>query len=255
MKNIADDEVFSFSLEDDTVQVDEIHIATPKLGWIIGRIQSNISIINVVELWTGAVVDSVLGYRPAVSPERRWVAYVKMFPTRAMTSSYQYLIYDITESVLAHRADNETNTDVANNVDVGFSVYPTGSRNEPGSNLMLSASDRRVMRTPGFFWLTDSTYAFADEWVGGYDVVVVDLYYGPRGAVVRRGSLGAVLREGERLAEPCARFPGARVSPIGVSDIQRIEDGNGGVVAVTLGSTRQACDRSLEGEVWVMEVR
>ena len=235
-------ETVSFRLENDTVQVDEIHIADAKLGWVIGRIQSNVSVINVVKLWTGEVVDSVWAYRPSVSPTKRWVAYVKMYPLRsAFPGSDQYLIYDVTKPPEAHRTDVESSGNLANHVDVGFSMYPPSSANVPGSNLVVPTEDVRLMRTIGFFWLNNSEYAFADEWDGGYDIVVINLGEGdPREAVVHRDTVGVE----DFLAETCPRFPDAQVSPLAVSDIRRVNEADGLAVAVTLDATRPGCGAS-----------
>lgn len=73
-----DGRAWQFSIANLTMQVDEAHIVSETRAVVIGRTAA--SVVTVVDFTRGAVVDSFLCYRPAVSPDNRFVAYVKFYP-------------------------------------------------------------------------------------------------------------------------------------------------------------------------------
>ena len=211
------DEARTFVIENDTAQVDEIHLFEDRLAIVIGRYLSRVSVVNLIDLQRGDVIDSFWALRPAVSPDRRFVVYVKVFPRSSPSASYQYLVYDVLRTPEAQRGGRANLSDHTN---VGTAVYPSDTRNEPRSNLGIPASAAHTMRSDGFFWLSEERFAFADEWQERLEIIGVDLSMDLSSPVIYREALP--VHEIVDLDE-CPRFRDLPVRPVYVDRIEQVE--------------------------------
>lgn len=167
-----------FRISNETAQVDEIHVVHESRVVVIGRILANTCIINLIDLSTGALLDSIWCFRPAVSPDRRLVAYVKVYPAHFVQGeSAQYLLYDLTATPAANKTDPHRTSD---HINVGLPIFPEGSANAPGDNTGVAEEHRHWMASVGFSWVDNTTLAFADGHRGMNRLVVVSLANGIR---------------------------------------------------------------------------
>ena len=88
--------------------------------------------IDVVDTIHASVLDSFLAYRPALSPNQRWIAYDKFYPLHGVEASDEIMLYDLTKSPVQNRPDS----DARETRDVGTLIFPPGHQNCPGSNVV-----------------------------------------------------------------------------------------------------------------------
>lgn len=162
-----------FRLENLTAQVDEVHLFGSQRAIIVGRATPNTSVVNVVDLSTGKLIDNVVCLRPSVSPNKHLIAWVRFFPAHsAYWPSFQYMVYDV---ALAPEDNRVEGVAASNPYDAGIPVYPEVGRGRLKPNILTEDSSTHRMACGGFFWLNGGRFAFADTWRGLSRVVVVDL--------------------------------------------------------------------------------
>lgn len=180
--------VSQFTIVNETAQVDEIHVVNSARVAIIGRALPNTSVVNVVELRSGKILDRFLCGWPSVSPDGRLVAYIKFFPSHmgyGYSMSDEYLVYDLS----AMREDNRVGFNKGNPEDttnVGLPIYPNGSLNTVNDNIISGVySNVHTISSDGFFWLDGKdTVAFVDQWEGVNRLVVANIENGVQKRVV-----------------------------------------------------------------------
>jgi len=164
-----------FTLANHTAQVDEVQVLSSTRTAVIGRMQQNLSVVSILDHRQGTLVDDFYCLRPSVSDGGRFVAYVKVYPLHFTPGvSSQYLIYDVSRTPAENRPGKFDG--VMYRVNVGFPVYPFGSKNLPGDNYGLPDSEVHQCASPGLFWFRDDrVLAFADRFDGSVSLVWVDL--------------------------------------------------------------------------------
>lgn len=162
IKEKAKGEQRTFALENETAQVDEVHLTTSGILVVVGRVLANTNIVTLVDLRAGRLRDAFFCYNPKVSPDGRFVAYVKVFPAHfAKGVSAIYVLYDLGESPAGNRPQGVS---IENRIDVGRAFFPIGSRNRPGDNLNVDPVESHTMASESFYWSADSRgLAFADR--------------------------------------------------------------------------------------------
>lgn len=124
--------------------------------------------VIIVDPVKKARVDSFSAWYPVISPNQRWIAFVKAYPLHGVDGSSQYLLYDLTKSA----ADNRSGGPVS---DPGSVIFPPGHENYPGSNIDLPKNQQHFGATR-IYWSPDSrAVAFEDRTVEGPGIVVVML--------------------------------------------------------------------------------
>ena len=124
--------------------------------------------VFIVDPSKKALVDSFSAWYPVISPNQRWIAFVKAFPLHGVNGSDQYLLYDLTKSPAENRPDGNVS-------DLGRVIFPPGHENYPGSNIDLPESQQHLGGRR-IYWAPDSrAIAFEDRIVEGPGVVVVTL--------------------------------------------------------------------------------
>ncbi|MGH9451734.1 MAG: hypothetical protein ACRD11_14550 [Terriglobia bacterium] len=164
-------------------QIDQIDIVDDTRALVLGRSAANFSEAAIIQLPSGRLLDQFLCLMPLVSPDHRFLAYVKPFPGHPgpVDITNEYIVYDLTTSPSANRI--KLIPGVA--YDAGIPVYPPGATNAAGEFIAHSASSAHVIASRGFFWLGRSdTLAFIDRWEGVNRLVLADVGAGVRGARV-----------------------------------------------------------------------
>ena len=159
-------------------QIDEISIFEDKL-LIIGRAGANSSEANIVELPTGKVLDRFSCFMPSVSPDGRFVAFLKSFPGHPgpVSVSAEYLVYSLVDVPASRDAH------------LG-AVYPPGVTNQPGGSLVPGLeSPVHWISSERLFWIDEDTLAFTDHYPGEAKLVVVSLGTGVQVPLVHTETL------------------------------------------------------------------
>jgi hypothetical protein len=157
-------------------QVDEIHVFGNKF-LLLGRAGANSSEVDIMELPSGKILDRFSSFMPAVSPDRRFVAFLKVFPGHPgpVSINAEYLIYSL-----------DTGSDHLR------AVYPPGATTAPGGNLVPGLdSPVHWISSERLFWIDASTVVFTDHYPGEDKLVVVKSSGGTRAPVVRTETLPA----------------------------------------------------------------
>ena len=144
------------SLDKNTRQIDEIHIAgSTGRAVILGRILPNSSIVHVVDLAAAVVIESFWCLRPEVSPSGRHIAFVKIYPAHFTGGVSDHVqIYDVAS---ASAADSPRDHLIP--AEAGQALYPPAPPNMRLANTGLPpGSVYRLLSD--LFWLTDSRLAF-----------------------------------------------------------------------------------------------
>lgn len=187
----------SVKLPPEVVQIQHIQRHQDRLI-VVGDVGASISRVMVVGLQGGALEDEFNAISPAVSPDGRWVAFVKFYPPHGAQGTDDHrMIYDVTQSA----ADNRPNRDSADRINVGAQVYP-GSGNTEDDNVGV-ADDRAHRSASLLFWSPDSQrLAFADQ---SSSLQFVAVRIGSDAAGVKAGASGMLLEGTAICAPPLSR--------------------------------------------------
>lgn len=97
--------------------------------------------VYIVDPTKASVLDSFMAYRPVMSPNQRWIAFIKFYPLHGVQGSDEIMLYDLSKTPAQNRPDG----DVKETIDVGNLIFPPGHQNFPGSNV-VTPSDNRIIR-------------------------------------------------------------------------------------------------------------
>jgi hypothetical protein len=126
---------------------------------VLGMNNGDLSDVTVVQLSTGKILDKFFCYLPSLSPDGRYIAFVKFYPTHpGIPVEDHYMLYDTSKSPAENRPIGIPTTDWMN---VGTTVYPMGVANAPFDNYRKADHSVAFYR---FIWSPDSqTLLFADR--------------------------------------------------------------------------------------------
>jgi hypothetical protein len=167
-----------FQLANKTAQVDAISITPDGRAVVLGRATANLAVVTLIGLPSGASLDEFMGWRPEISPDVRYVAYIKWYPPHigyGYSLTDEYLAYDLMASPLQNRTPASRKR--MDHYDVGWPLYPEGARNAPGDNVLdANNAPTHSLASDGFFWPGGGdTVMFVDRWRGVNRLVVADL--------------------------------------------------------------------------------
>jgi hypothetical protein len=168
-----------FRIANDTAQIDQAYVVNSERTAIVGRVQSSTSILNLVDVNTGKLLDEFWCFDPSISPSNRFVAYAKVFPLHFVPAvSYEYLIYDLTVTPEENRTPPNRGR-MGDRYDVGWPVYPESLSNSPGDNILSDQTVAHLISSDGFFWLGQTDIvAFVDRWQGANNLIIADVSRG-----------------------------------------------------------------------------
>jgi hypothetical protein len=138
-----------------------------------GKMDGDAWQVAVVDVSAGVVSDSFFCYSPAISPDGRFIAYVKFFPEHGIDSAeHHYLLYDAALS----RAANRPTSGKLDIACVGRAFYPPEVGNSAGDNVNIVGKALHVMASDNFFWnASSSEFVFADQLATTLSAVFVSL--------------------------------------------------------------------------------
>lgn len=165
----------AISLPEDIAQVNEIRRGPANRGLVVGKYSGDLSALAVLDLNAATVSDVFWAYAPDVSPNARYVAFIKFFPAHGYGDSDgpedHYMLYDLTQTASRNRPPGikASRTDV-----VGTTVYPPNIGNREADNLGIPEREAHFAATDGFFWSpTSDRYVFADTHQGALILVMI----------------------------------------------------------------------------------
>src|SRR2546427_5633177 len=110
------------ALPTEIAQINSIDPAVDNKAVVIGMINGSAYQIEIVDTVNARIADEFLAYRPTLSPNGQFIAFVKMYPAHFVDGVSDYvMLYDLTRSASGNRPPGVT-TD--QEIDVGMPVYP-----------------------------------------------------------------------------------------------------------------------------------
>jgi len=162
------------SLPNEMAQVDEILRAPTNRALVLGWASGDVSAIAVLDLKAAILSDFFYAYLPTVSPNGRYIAYVKFYPPHGYDDpsgpEAHYMLYDLTQTASQNRPAGvaASRPDV-----VGTTVYPPNIGNRFGDNMRISQGEEHSSAMQTFFWSPDSDrFVFADKYQGALKLVL-----------------------------------------------------------------------------------
>jgi hypothetical protein len=139
---------------------------------IYGMVNGDASEVVIIDPEKGAIVDHFLCYSPEISPNGRYIAFVKFFPAHGIDSvEDHYMLYDVQLAPERNRPSGPPHPTL-----VGRTVFPSGVANRLNDNVELGDRPVHMMTSDGFIWNDESTaVVFADESNGADTAVVIEV--------------------------------------------------------------------------------
>jgi hypothetical protein len=160
---------------------------------VTGFLNGDLNAVTIIDLQSGRTVDDIWCYDPSMSPDYRYIAYVRFYPTHpgndpSLTSDV-YLIYDLKASPKTNRLSPRSDNN--GSVYVGIPVYPI--ENSRRFSYFLGPihdwSERHALISR-FAWRSATELSFVDEHFGERYAVEIGLVDGPYRPTIRATSLG-----------------------------------------------------------------
>ena len=147
----------------------------------------------------GRILDKLLCYLPSLSPDGRYIAFIKFYPTHfAEGPTDKYMLYEISKSPGENR---QSEVPLLDWVSVGKTIFPPREGHIPGDNLNQDDAVQHFSAS-GFFWAPDSKECvFLDRTASGYQLIKV--------VIQERGGLSLATGEVPALSL-CSASPGTK---------------------------------------------
>jgi len=205
--------VKTFTIENETAQIDQIFIVNQSRAIVIGSVSGTIRSVNIIDPGTGAIVDSFPCIYPSLSKDGHFLAYVKSASGFSSPEawSYVYLIYDLKAEPARNRSSsNEGGGDAAV---VGVPVYPAeGVTNRLSEG--MDESSAHMLASERLFWTDEVTLAFVDRWQKVNKLVIVDLSSG-----LEKFKVKAQKVDSSKITKSCGESVASPENLINVTDI------------------------------------
>jgi hypothetical protein len=151
-------------------QVVSARLYKPDRLIVAGMVNGDASEVVIFDLQKVSVADHFLCYSPSISPNGRYVAFVKFYPTHGDSDvEDHYMLYDASSS-----PDQNRPVGIPHHPSVvGRVLFPAGVNNRPDDNVDLNGRPTHRMASDNFFWNNQSTlFVFADQYKDEYSAVV-----------------------------------------------------------------------------------
>ena len=170
------------SLPDEMAQVDDIERAPANRAVVLGWATGSVNAIAILDLKNSRVNDFFLGYMPMLSPDGRYVVFVKFFPPHGYDDKTgpedHYMLYDVT---LAASQNRPSRIAASNLYVAGTTVYPPNIGNRDGDNTRIDSGNEHFSAMQEFSWAPGSDrIVFADKYKKALVLVMVRIS-GPGG--------------------------------------------------------------------------
>jgi hypothetical protein len=160
-----------FKLPVDLVQVTAARLYREDRIVIVGMVNGDAWKAAVVDLKQGIVLDSFLCYSPSISPDGRYIAFIKFYPSHSISNAEdRFMVYDAALGPTQNRPSGIRSHPAV----VGHVVYPVGASNLPGDNVDIGDRGVHQIASESFFWDQSSKkFIFADRFKQQYSAVLV----------------------------------------------------------------------------------
>jgi hypothetical protein len=166
----------SITLPAEFAQLTSARVYRPNRLVITGMVNGDAWETVIVDPEKGSIVDHFLCYDPAISPDGRYVVFIKFYPAHGVDSvEDHYMLYDVQLSP----EQNRPTDGVRHPSLVGKVMFPAGMANRLNDNVDLGDQPTHRVASDSFFWNDQSTsVVFADQFRDDYVVVVVNIANG-----------------------------------------------------------------------------
>ncbi len=182
------------ALPDEIAQVENVRKVVGNKLVVHGMINGSGSEIVIIDLSSARQVDKFVCYGPSVSPDGRYIAFIKFYPAHFSDGTDDhYMLYDLS---LTPAENRPSGVGQDNWLIAGRCVYPVGCGNRAGDNNGVPEESRHLSSS-GLYWNSakDDEFVFADR-VGLSEAVTIVL---AEVAADGRVSLRTVEQRTERL--------------------------------------------------------
>jgi len=126
----------------------------------------------IIDLTKSALIDSFWCFKPALSPNQRWLVYRKFYPRHTQfPPSEEYLLYDLERSPEQNR---QAGISLEDYMYVGQAIFPKKKLIDAPSEHTAQTGDRVHEEAGAFFWTQDShLLIFGDSLQRHFSVVAV----------------------------------------------------------------------------------
>jgi hypothetical protein len=170
-------------LPSEIVQVNEIRAAHDGKAIVVGMVNGSTFEIVILNTISISVADTFFAYSPSISPNGRFIAFVKFYPAHFVDGTDDHcVLYDTFRSASENRLVNGS---LADRTNVGLPVFPRVP-NRDGDNTDVPPLQQHHLMAQKFFWQSDSArYVFAETHATGeWSAVLVSLSTGVPSAAV-----------------------------------------------------------------------
>lgn len=170
---------YQVTLPDQVAQLNEVRPIYGDKIVSIGLVNSAVSMVNIIDRNTETIVDSFYAYKPAVSPNGRWIAFQEFFPPHGDENIRScYRVYDSSLNAIQNRQNLVGVSDLQV---VGFSIYPVRPRSQEVECGATIKDGEFMMSTDTFFWGEQSDqFFFAISEKDALNLVLVKLDKNPK---------------------------------------------------------------------------
>jgi hypothetical protein len=153
----------SIALPESILEVSSIDRVVGRQVAVIGDAGGGLYDVVLVDMTQYRIADYFMGYSPTISPDGRFIAFVKFYPTHPgpVKVSDFVLLYDVAHGAVNNRP---AGISIYDRESVGTAVYPPGIKTQdPDSGLPDTAISYKIM-DDDFFWSPDSSmFVFSAE--------------------------------------------------------------------------------------------
>ena len=155
----------------EVAQVDKVEFVAINKVALLGSVNGDVNAVVVVDLRSRKIIDKFYCYAPALSPDKRFLAYIKFFPAHFVQgASDVYLVYDFQKSPAENRTMGVSMNDIQN---VGQPIYPRESKNQTGDNTDRPDSEIHMLESGALFWAPEQDrLVFADRFQGRLSLIM-----------------------------------------------------------------------------------
>jgi len=155
----------SVSIPNEIVQINSIVRAAGNQVALIGMSTGSVYEVVLIDVLRYKIADHFMAFRPAPSPDGRFIAFIKFYPPHGYPSSYPtmgpsdfVMLYDTTRGPSGNRPPG---VEIDNKIDVGTAVYPPGVKTQDPNSWLREVDSNHAS---GFFWDEDSSkFVFSAE--------------------------------------------------------------------------------------------
>jgi hypothetical protein len=173
------------ALPSEVEQVDRVEFVGLNKVALLGHVNGDVNAVVVVDLRSRKILDKFYCYAPALSPNKRFLAYIKFFPAHFVQGVTDlYLVYDFQKSPVENRTVGVSMSDIQN---VGQPIYPPESRNQTADNTDRPESDIHMLESGALFWAPkEDRLVFADRFQGRLSLIMASFSKSGRAEVKER---------------------------------------------------------------------